>query len=240
MIQNRQIPKRVLLAFIFSGLIMMPLWFVMDERPPFYWYFLYRPFLKNLWWELHILPYFTAGMASGNFDVPSIRVFIVAGFAQWFILLFFLSRLILKVSLKFVLIFIITGSFLIGVAGWWVSGPQRLYKSAQTTRFKELKLGLGKEEALHYFGPPNLECSKESGTYFPGPYNEQINRLTANRWVYFHEGLNTVYEDEDRSKCLPGKWDTEIGFGHDGKILWFNRIVGTTGPEIDTTKLNNN
>ena len=32
MIQNRQVLKRALLAFIFSGLMIMPGWFVTDER----------------------------------------------------------------------------------------------------------------------------------------------------------------------------------------------------------------
>ena len=244
-----KLKANVLMAAALALLMAGAWWPLHSEHSPFYWYFLDRPALPNLYIILNMVPYIVATIISGNVHGGDLAVFLAAAFVQWFIVLYFPGRLLLKIPRRFLITFAVTVGLLVGVAAWHMAAPERTSHRAQTTRFKELKFGLSKDEAQKYFGAPDLVADNKTVNWhgitapwtmvhaFPGPDSESLDSLTAVRWIYFHKGPTVFHETDYRTQGLPAKWDTEIGFDGDGKILWFNRIVGTTAVEIDTARL---
>jgi hypothetical protein len=249
MAENKRM-RKVLLASTLSLLIVACGWLFVSEQSPFYWYLIAHGSFRNLYMLLNIVPYLFGVIASGNVHGLNTGIYLVAAFAQWFVLMYFLSELIVRIPFRFTLFFIVISFSLIGIAAWVVTEGQRSSKAAQESRFKDLGFGLTKDQARRYFGAPDLEADNKTVTrygetrpwtmyhaFYNPSQSEQIERLTAVRWIYFHRGPNTFHEAEDRSQGLPSKWNTEIGFDYEGKVLWFNRISGTTAPEIDAAKL---
>lgn len=245
MVEDRKI-VRIALASILSLLMVSGVWFFNNENSPFYWYFLARPFVANLYRISQIGPYLIACTAPHALNMT---IYLLISFGQWFILMYLLCMRLSRFHVWVISLALIVLCSSIGIAAWLATGASRDSANAQSTRFKELRFGMSKDEARKQFGRPDLETDRPTVTYYGttykwtelhalwGPTRDRVEELTSVRWIYFHQGANTFHEDEQRSQGIPGKWDTELGFDHEGKILWFNRIVGTTGPEIDPTRL---
>jgi hypothetical protein len=66
-------------------------WFILSESSPLRSYFLYHVGIPNLWSRLHIIPYITGMIVSGNIDRPDWTVSFITACLQWFVVGFLLS-----------------------------------------------------------------------------------------------------------------------------------------------------
>jgi hypothetical protein len=222
------------------------------DGSPFYWYFLGQVWPQNTWGTLNMGPLLLSVMASGNVHQGSTTVLMPAVFLQWFVLFWFLSLLLVRIPGR--VLGAIGGSVCLTVAAlaWYVTTPERGAARDRVTRFADLKFGLSEQQAETAFGKPNLVCTNDRVTVFgteshwydehafqplTAAYSERVGHQTSSRWIYFHRGPNVFQEDEQRSQCLPSKWDTELGFSLDGRLLWFNRTLGDQYPEVDEAHL---
>ena len=241
--------KRFVIASVLAAAVVASGWLFSSEQSPFYWYFLKHTFFVNFWRIINIIPYILSAMVSGNAHAGSPLAFFVFALFQWLIPSWLFSKWLLKIPRSIFWIVVGALGIGIGVATWFASMPERGSEEARTVRFKNLRFGLTSAEARAAFGPPDLTCTTTTYTQYgiamswpsrytiPGKGVKKLQPVTSFRWIYFHAGPNGFNEDKTRPQCIPAKWDTEIGFGADDRILWFNKTLGTTAIEADVDKL---
>ncbi|MDY7095191.1 MAG: hypothetical protein SX243_19615 [Acidobacteriota bacterium] len=119
---------------------------------------------------------------------------------------------------------------------WILIAPARQQQKAWAERFEPLRLGMSKAEVIDLLDPPDQVCvggesvkllrGQIEGEFFAvaeGDKERALRESTREVLVYFYPESRA---DQREAPCGPNYLDGAVGFGGEGRVLWFTALRG--------------
>jgi hypothetical protein len=104
----------------------------------------------------------------------------------------------------------------------------------------KIQIGMAKEEILEFVQDPNEICSNDSAIDVHRSNTKDpsilplLKEKTKEHWILY---LKKDRKYLNKSTCVASYEDADIGFGEDGKVLWFQLMTGETWLNYDRSKI---
>ena len=104
----------------------------------------------------------------------------------------------------------------------------------------KIQIGMEKEKILEILEDPSESCDNNSAIDVHVNNTKDpivlplLEEKTKEHWIYYFK-KDRKYLKKD--KCVADYEDADIGFGEDGKVLWYQLMTGETWLNYDRSKI---